>query len=81
MIAVLKINLTVYKDQNTPDPFIDQLPTSDDARLNNRLDDHVYLDCMGFGMGMCCLQVCSMKINRLGFTIVCCTGHISGSEH
>ena len=60
VIVVYDICVTVFKDENTPTPFIDQLPTSDEARLNNTLADHVYLDCMGFGMGMCCLQVCSM---------------------
>lgn len=56
-IATYQICVTVFKDQDTPAPFIDQLPTSDDVRLNNTLADHVCLDCMGFGMGMCCLQV------------------------
>ena len=61
MTTVYDMWVTVFKDENTPTPFIDQLPTSDEARVNNTQADHVYLDCMGFGMGMCCLQVCGMQ--------------------
>lgn len=28
-----------------------------DAREGAALDDHIYLDSMGFGMGCCCLQI------------------------
>ena len=49
--------MTVYKDQATPSPFVDHIPTTDETCLKNTMADHVYLDCMGFGMGMCCLQV------------------------
>ena len=62
LMAIYVICMSVFKDKNTPVPFIDQLPTSDGVRLNNTLADHVCLDCMGFGMGMCCLQVCSMQL-------------------
>lgn len=55
------INLPVYKDINTGDPFIDDTISEKDdfdgeakAALKS---DHVYMDAMGFGMGCCCLQV------------------------
>lgn len=60
----MKYVVTVFKDQNTPDPFIDKLPTSDSVRLKNTLPDHICLDCMGFGMGMCCLQVWSYNSRK-----------------
>ena len=44
---------TVFKDVNTPSPFIEKFPEVAQAAQ----PDHIYLDAMGFGMGMCCLQV------------------------
>lgn len=59
------INVPIFKDKNTPSPFID--PTipydrdifSEDANAKNgaALPDHIYMDSMGFGMGCCCLQI------------------------
>jgi len=45
------INVPIFKDKNTPDPFME--PTGAPAAL----PDHVYMDAMGFGMGLCCLQL------------------------
>ncbi|KAM9315998.1 glutamate--cysteine ligase catalytic subunit isoform 2-T2 [Gastrophryne carolinensis] len=51
------INVPIFRDQNTPFPFIEKFPnaTGDDAIA--ALPNHIYLDAMGFGMGNCCLQV------------------------
>ncbi|XP_065844045.1 glutamate--cysteine ligase catalytic subunit-like [Oscarella lobularis] len=51
----IAINLPIFKDVNTPSPFVERF---DDSEANAAsLDDHVYLDCMGFGMGCNCLQM------------------------
>ncbi|XP_018414372.1 PREDICTED: glutamate--cysteine ligase catalytic subunit isoform X2 [Nanorana parkeri] len=51
------INVPIFKDLNTPSPFIEKFPnaTGDDAKA--AMPDHIYMDAMGFGMGNCCLQV------------------------
>ena len=50
---------SVFKDTNTPSPFVEKFPTDIDGTGSVRAKpDHVYLDCMGFGMGCSCLQVC-----------------------
>ncbi|WFD33396.1 glutamate--cysteine ligase [Malassezia cuniculi] len=59
------INVPIYKDEKTPSPFIDPtipwdrdiFPEDPDAKNGAALEDHIYLDAMGFGMGCCCLQV------------------------
>ena len=48
---------TVYKDTATPSPFIEQFPNDDGCGARSALPDHIYMDCMGFGMGCSCLQV------------------------
>jgi glutamate--cysteine ligase catalytic subunit len=57
------INMPIYKDINTPSPFID--PTiphnrnffpEDLEAATAALPDHIYMDSMCFGMGCCCLQ-------------------------
>lgn len=49
------INLPIFKDINTPEPFIE---TFNDLEANRAVKpDHVYMDAMGFGMGCCCLQI------------------------
>lgn len=55
------INLPVFKDVKTEDPFIDDTVKEEDdfngeARAALKAD-HVYMDAMTFGMGCCCLQV------------------------
>lgn len=47
---------TVFKDKNTPSPFIETFPEDAEAMKASK-PDHIYMDAMGFGMGNCCLQV------------------------
>lgn len=47
----VEINVPIYKDTETPDPFV-EFPDIPAAK-----PDHVYMDAMGFGMGCCCIQV------------------------
>lgn len=60
----------VFKDVNTPSPFIEDLSQlgDDGERGRAALPDHIYLDAMGFGMGCCCLQLtfqaCNIKEAR-----------------
>ncbi|PKY08463.1 gamma-glutamylcysteine synthetase [Aspergillus campestris IBT 28561] len=61
----VELNVPVFKDKNTPQPFKDptvnydlhQWPEDDDVRNGAAKDDHVYMDAMAFGMGSCCLQI------------------------
>lgn len=46
----------VFKDKNTPAPFIETFPEDEEAAKASK-PDHIYMDAMGFGMGNCCLQV------------------------
>uniref|UniRef100_A0A2I2ZHC7 Glutamate--cysteine ligase n=1 Tax=Gorilla gorilla gorilla TaxID=9595 RepID=A0A2I2ZHC7_GORGO len=50
------INVPIFKDKNTPSPFIEIFPEDDEASRASK-PDHIYMDAMGFGMGNCCLQV------------------------
>ncbi|XP_023017496.2 glutamate--cysteine ligase [Leptinotarsa decemlineata] len=45
------INLPIFRDENTKIPVDDSFKTD-----KNAVPDCVYLDCMGFGGGYCCLQ-------------------------
>ncbi|XP_015364646.1 PREDICTED: glutamate--cysteine ligase [Diuraphis noxia] len=53
------INIPIFKDENTPSPFEEDLISigGDTDSLNAALPDHVYMDAMAFGMGCCCLQM------------------------
>lgn len=59
------INLPIFVDRNTPQPFVDPTipwdrnvyPEDPEAKNGAALQDHVYMDAMGFGMGCCCLQL------------------------
>lgn len=59
------INMPVFVDKNTPQPFIDptipfdrdEWPEDANARDGAALPNHIYMDAMGFGMGCCCLQL------------------------
>lgn len=59
------INMPIFFDENTPRPFVDPTvprdrnlwPEDANAREGAALDDHIYMDAMGFGMGCCCLQI------------------------
>ncbi|WFD02329.1 glutamate--cysteine ligase [Malassezia obtusa] len=61
----VRINVPIYRDTNTPQPFVDPtipyerdlFPEDAEAKLGAALPDHIYMDAMGFGMGCCCLQV------------------------
>ena len=52
-------SLSVFKDTNTPSPFVEHLhvPNDDGSAAKYGKPDHLYLDAMGFGMGSNCLQV------------------------
>ncbi|KAI9145449.1 glutamate-cysteine ligase-domain-containing protein [Paraphysoderma sedebokerense] len=57
----VSINMPIYKDVNTPSPFIESLPPSpwypSPYTTGEAKPDHVYMDCMCFGMGCSCLQL------------------------
>ncbi|PWY92123.1 glutamate-cysteine ligase Gcs1 [Aspergillus heteromorphus CBS 117.55] len=61
----IELNVPIYRDENTPQPFKDPTvnydlhdwPEDDDVRNGAAKDDHVYMDAMAFGMGSCCLQI------------------------
>uniref|UniRef100_A0A1I8A3E1 Glutamate--cysteine ligase n=1 Tax=Steinernema glaseri TaxID=37863 RepID=A0A1I8A3E1_9BILA len=57
------INVPVFKDKNTPSPFMDKIPIDDEDAKRNCKPDHIYMDHMGFGMGCCCLQVTFQAVN------------------
>lgn len=56
------MNVPMFRDKNTKWPFRDpSIPTNrhmwPEDEIKDNLDNHIYMDAMGFGMGMCCLQV------------------------
>lgn len=59
------INLPIFRDSNTPSPFIDtsipfdrELYSGDgEAKAGAAKPEHIYMDAMAFGMGCCCLQI------------------------
>lgn len=60
------INVPVFKDTNTPSPFIEDFSKLNDVgeeAKRSAKPDHIYMDCMGFGMGCCCLQVTFQACN------------------
>lgn len=59
------INIPIFKDINTPYPFVEDFSIlGDDGEAQNAAkQDHVYMDAMGFGMGCCCLQVTFQACN------------------
>ncbi|KAK0533780.1 glutamate--cysteine ligase [Tilletia horrida] len=75
--AKVAINMPIFVDKNTPQPFIDPsvpwdrdiFPKEDaEAKAGAAKENHIYMDAMGFGMGCCCLQVtfqaCSIEEAR-----------------
>ncbi|KAH7719127.1 gamma-glutamylcysteine synthetase [Aphelenchoides avenae] len=56
------VNVPIFKDENTPSPFKEDLQGDKEAE-KAALPDHIYLDHMGFGMGLCCLQVTFQATN------------------
>jgi len=63
----VSINIPIFKDTNTPSPFIEKFEDEEATKASK--PDHIYMDCMGFGMGCCCLQLtfqaCDLKEARL----------------
>ncbi|KAK3759087.1 hypothetical protein RRG08_010700 [Elysia crispata] len=59
------INVPIYKDVNTPSPFVEDLSAygDDGSSAAAALPDHIYMDAMGFGMGNSCLQVTFQACN------------------
>lgn len=54
----------VFKDTNTPSPFIEKYENDYDGESARAAKpDHIYMDCMGFGMGNCCLQTTFQACN------------------
>ena len=53
------MNIPIFKDVNTLSPFREDLAAYGDdcSSAAAAKDDHIYLDAMGFGMGLCCLQL------------------------
>jgi len=53
------INIPIYKDTHTTSPFIEDFSSlgDDGSSESAAKPDHVYMDAMGFGMGLCCLQL------------------------
>ncbi|GMS80612.1 hypothetical protein PENTCL1PPCAC_2787, partial [Pristionchus entomophagus] len=52
------INVPIFKDKNTPSPFIEDLSMlGTPADYATAKPDHIYMDHAVFGFGMCCLQV------------------------
>ncbi|KAI9353702.1 glutamate-cysteine ligase-domain-containing protein [Obelidium mucronatum] len=71
------INVPIFKDVNTPVPFLEPAPPCLVQNGENKTlpelvpdakPDHIYMDCMCFGMGCSCLQVtfqaCSVEEAR-----------------
>eukprot|EP01137_Pigoraptor_chileana_P012789 Opistho-2@65526 len=50
------INVPIYKDINTPSPYVEAVANADTEFAAAVKPDHIYMDAMGFGMGCCCLQ-------------------------
>lgn len=50
-------NVPIYRDLNTPDPFIETFAKDDGQAARDAKQNHVYMDSVFFGLGMCCTQV------------------------
>ncbi|XP_011297994.1 glutamate--cysteine ligase catalytic subunit [Fopius arisanus] len=59
------INLPIFRDENVPEPFREDLKAlgDDGSSQSAAKDNHVYMDAMGFGMGCCCLQLTFQACN------------------
>lgn len=51
-MSLPKINIPIFRDTNTADPFIEVLPYGNKSQPN-----HIFMDHDGFAMGCCCVQV------------------------
>lgn len=54
-------DFSVFKDKLTPSPFIEEFEDPE-AKAASK-PDHIYMDCMGFGMGNSCLQLTFQACN------------------
>ena len=61
VLVLIKNVFLVFKDTNTPSPFIENL-NDPEAKAASK-PDHIYMDCMGFGMGNSCLQLTFQACN------------------
>ncbi|XP_074656167.1 glutamate--cysteine ligase catalytic subunit-like isoform X2 [Tubulanus polymorphus] len=60
------INIPIFKDKNTPSPFVEDLSVygdTDGSSASAAKPDHIYMDAMGFGMGCSCLQMTFQACN------------------
>ena len=61
--AKVAMNVPIFVDENTPQPFVEDLnqygdsPDPNSESKQAALPNHIYMDAMGFGMGCCCLQM------------------------
>ncbi|KJZ78733.1 Glutamate--cysteine ligase [Hirsutella minnesotensis 3608] len=61
----VQVNVPVFHDKNTPNPWTDPTvnrdlhnwPEDDDERNGAAPDNYIHMDAMAFGMGSCCLQI------------------------
>ncbi|KAF7540990.1 hypothetical protein G7054_g986 [Neopestalotiopsis clavispora] len=61
----VQVNVPVFHDTNTPNPWKDPTvnydlhnwPEDDDVRNGASPDNFIHMDAMAFGMGSCCLQI------------------------
>ncbi|KAI0390434.1 glutamate-cysteine ligase [Xylariaceae sp. FL0594] len=61
----VQVNVPVFHDENTPNPWKDPTvnydlhnwPEDDDVRNGAAPDNFIHMDAMAFGMGSCCLQI------------------------
>ena len=53
------IPFSVFRDLNTPDPFLETFLKDDGQAARDSKPNHVYMDNVFFGLGMCCTQVCA----------------------
>lgn len=51
------INIPVFQDENTPDPHQELIDKYGMEASQASKPGHIYMDAMGFGMGMSCLQL------------------------
>lgn len=51
------INIPVFQDENTQDPHQELIDKYGKEASQASLPGHIYMDAMGFGMGMSCLQL------------------------
>lgn len=65
----VSINIPIYKDVKTEEPFKEDFTTLGlgeselAAGVTAALPNHIYMDAMGFGMGCCCLQMTFQACN------------------